>query len=141
MDESDKEFINENVNENIKEPAVEGLPESPASANIRFWIEDYSVQLTMRDMEVNPLVEKITKMINIAKERGWKPTWDKGTPVTVPVAPVTPQSQSLVCPVHGTVMVLKPAGVSKSTNKPYPPFWSCPSKNADGTYCKSRPSV
>ncbi len=135
MDESDKEFINENV----KETTSESLPESPASANIRFWIEDYSVQLTMRDMEVNPLVEKITKIIGIAKERGWKPTWDKGTPVTAPATPAVQQSQSPVCPVHGTVMVLKPAGVSKTSNKPYPPFWSCPSKNADGSYCKSRP--
>ena len=30
------------------------------------------------------------------------------------------------CPVHGILMKLHPAGVSKKTGKPYGAFWACP---------------
>jgi hypothetical protein len=43
-----------------------------------------------------------------------------------------------VCPVHGLAWVLKPAGTSKSTGKPYPAFWTCPS--TERPYCKAQPS-
>lgn len=55
----------------------------------------------------------------------------------------TPQEQVISeapkCGVHGTPMTLKPAGTSKM-GRPYPAFWSCGQKNADGTYCKFKPS-
>ena len=53
----------------------------------------------------------------------------------------TSQAQAVsapVCGVHGTVMVLKPAGTSKN-GRAYPAFWSCPNKNADGSFCQYRP--
>lgn len=61
---------------------------------------------------------------------------DSGNMATPPdkVVPAPP-----TCGIHGTPMILKPAGVSKSTGKPYPAFWSCGQKNANGTYCQYRP--
>lgn len=44
-----------------------------------------------------------------------------------------------VCGVHGTPLVLKPAGVSKTTGKEYKAFWSCPQRNNDGSYCTFKP--
>ena len=43
------------------------------------------------------------------------------------------------CGIHGVAMVWKPAGVSKKTGKAYPGFYSCPSRNADGSFCTFRP--
>jgi hypothetical protein len=45
-----------------------------------------------------------------------------------------------VCGVHGTPMIMKPAGVSKSTGRAYPAFWSCSTRNVDGTYCSYKPA-
>lgn len=42
------------------------------------------------------------------------------------------------CPDHELAWVLKPGGVSKTTNKPYDPFWACPS--TDRPFCKNKPS-
>jgi hypothetical protein len=41
-----------------------------------------------------------------------------------------------VCPLHNVAKVWKPAGVSKTTGKPYPGFYACPAKNLDGSFCK-----
>ena len=43
------------------------------------------------------------------------------------------------CPIHGSPWQLRPGGVSKSTNKPYAPFYTCGAKDAGG-YCKQKPS-
>lgn len=59
---------------------------------------------------------------------------DKGKTVTTQEKAVN----APVCGVHGTPMILKPAGVSKA-GKQYPAFYSCPQKNADGSYCSYRP--
>jgi len=52
-----------------------GLPEAPASATIRVWIDGYGVLLTMRSEKVKDVVNKILTVVKIAKEKGWKPTW------------------------------------------------------------------
>jgi len=39
------------------------------------------------------------------------------------------------CPLHGSPLVWK-TGTSKTTNKPYA-FWSCPTLNPDGTFCRA----
>ncbi len=41
-----------------------------------------------------------------------------------------------VCGVHGSTKVWI-EGTSKTTGKPYG-FWSCPTKNADGSFCKAK---
>ena len=43
------------------------------------------------------------------------------------------------CPVHGTAWQLRPGGISKTTQKPYSPFYTCGAKDAGG-YCKQKPS-
>lgn len=58
---------------------------------------------------------------------------DEGT-----VAQTRTQEQAPLCSVHGTPMTLKPAGVSKA-GKAYPAFWACATRNADGSFCKSKP--
>lgn len=40
------------------------------------------------------------------------------------------------CPVHNQEMTLRPAGIAKTTGKPYEAFWTCSGKNADGSYCR-----
>lgn len=57
-----------------------------------------------------------------------------------PERPVAP-AQSIPggeCPMHHLAWVLKPGGVSKQTNKPYDPFWICPS--TERPFCKEKPS-
>lgn len=38
-----------------------------------------------------------------------------------------------VCPEHGRTMLLRPAGVSKKTGKPYPAFYGCPVRECKET--------
>jgi hypothetical protein len=44
-----------------------------------------------------------------------------------------------ICPIHGEAWKLKPAGISKATNKPYNAFYSCGVKDNQG-FCKAKPS-
>lgn len=41
-----------------------------------------------------------------------------------------------LCTVHN-VNALWKTGVSKTTNRPFA-FWSCPQRNPDGSYCKTK---
>ena len=45
------------------------------------------------------------------------------------------------CSIHGNQMMLKPAGISKTTGKPYEAFWTCPTRGTDGSYCKAKPTM
>lgn len=55
-----------------------------------------------------------------------------GIPATDPVLSV--------CPNHGTPWSIKPAGVSKTTGKPYSAFYKCDGKNPDNSYCTKKPT-
>ena len=64
-----------------------------------------------------------------------------------PVAPLAPfedtpagRSASGGCPVHGLPWVVRPAGTSKKTGEPYNAFWHCNEQNADGSFCREKPS-
>lgn len=53
------------------------------------------------------------------------------------------QTNPPVCGVHGTTMSWKTGNYKNNTQyhkigDPYG-FWSCPTKNADGSYCKYKP--
>lgn len=50
-----------------------------------------------------------------------------------------PENEVPRCPIHGSPMTLKPAGISKTSGKPYPAFWACNQKTIDGKYCNARP--
>jgi len=43
------------------------------------------------------------------------------------------------CPIHNMDMVLRPAGISKTTGKGYPAFYACPGKDVNGKFCSYRP--
>lgn len=43
------------------------------------------------------------------------------------------------CPTHHMAWTLRPAGVSKTTGKPYAAFYACPS--AERPYCTQKPSL
>jgi hypothetical protein len=42
---------------------------------------------------------------------------------------------------HGEAWSLKPGGVSKTTGKPYQPFWAASHKAPDGSWCREKPSI
>jgi len=42
---------------------------------------------------------------------------------------------------HGEEWRLKPGGISKTTGKPYQPFWAASHKAPDGSWCKEKPSI
>jgi ssDNA-binding Zn-finger/Zn-ribbon topoisomerase 1 len=48
---------------------------------------------------------------------------------STPQAPLSAtETKEPICPICGSTMRFVPAGESKSSGKPYPAFWSCPSK-------------
>jgi len=51
------------------------LPEAPASATVRFWIDGYGVLFTMRDEKVAGVRDKLEVILQYAKQKGWKPSW------------------------------------------------------------------
>ena len=42
---------------------------------------------------------------------------------------------------HGEAWQLKPGGISKTSGKPYNPFWAASHKAPDGSWCKEKPSI
>ena len=115
----------------------EVLPEAPAVANIKVWIKGYGVMFTVRGEKMLDIVQKATTLIDVAESHGWKNRWDDPPAVgnTVLPQPTNPQAPS--CGVHGNLMIWK-TGVSKTSGKPYA-FWTCPTKNADNSFCTFRP--
>lgn len=49
-------------------------------------------------------------------------------------APVPVQAPRGLCPVHGVPFIERKAGVAKATGRPYPAFWTCPTRG-----CKEKP--
>jgi len=144
QDEAFREQVQEFMDDQAEEPEkdedkaeVDGseieqpLPESPASVNIRFWAHGFGSQLTIRSNKVSDVLNKFQTVLTAIEKAGYKNVWDKEVPV-VSNGKVAP-----TCGVHGTAMKWL-EGTSKKTGKPYA-FWTCPTKNADGSYCKYSP--
>ena len=128
-----KEDIDEVLDEAMissEKSDIENLPESPNSANIKVWIDGFGVMFTMRDNKMQNVVKKVTTLIQLAQEKGWKHTWETGKTITL--VPTVSQAGKN-CGIHGSPMVFK-EGVSKKSGKPYA-FWACDTKNADGSFC------
>lgn len=137
MNSQDEKMIDETLDEaqiNADDRTELDLPEAPASMTLRVWIKGYGVMLTARDNKVASLLKKTETMIDYAESHGWKNTWDT-TPAKTATNPVNPQTP--VCGIHGTPMEWK-TGTSKKTGKPYA-FWSCATRNADGSFCSYKP--
>ena len=61
-------------------------------------------------------------------------------PVAVPQQVPVPQgADGGLCPIHGWTWTIQKGGVSRSTNKPYPPFYKCGGK-VNGGYCPEKPT-
>lgn len=118
------------------------LPEAPLSFNIIGYYKGFRVGTTIR-LEQNGTIptSKVINLVEALIELGFKPSWNETTnketltPKTIDLSIDGPTGQGGKCPIHGTPLVWK-SGISKTTNNPYA-FWSCPTKNADGSYCKS----
>jgi len=76
-----------------------------------------------------PIFKKFSEAVDKGKQARMKQQAEQAQPGT-------PEGEAPICTVHGTTKVWK-TGVSKTTNKPYA-FWSCPTLNADGSYCRSK---
>ena len=113
------------------------LPEAPISITVRGYYKGFSVLITKRNATGEVELNKIMKAIDNMVGKGFKPSWNETTNSGVRVLPEVPATPAPTCGVHGTPMVWK-TGISKSTGKPYA-FWSCSTKNADGSYCKYTP--
>lgn len=88
----------------------------------------------LRTDDFSEFTKGIKDMENVIPNTSAFPN-DHGTRATSPEkVKVVP-----VCEVHHIPMVMKPAGLSKKTGKPYPAFWSCGERNEDGSYCSFRP--
>lgn len=110
--------------------------EAPASVNMKAWIDGYGFMFTIRSgatkKEVTDLVDKATKLVELAKLGGWKTDWND-TPAKTPsvTAPEPPQSRptEAYCQEHNKAMTLR--------HGKYGDFWSCSTKLPDGSWCKS----
>lgn len=89
------------------------LPEAPASATVKFWIKGYGVLFTMRDEKANPLLRKVSMVVDYAESHGWKNTWEKdGNGVAKATTKADPDSCS-----HQNVGQKKASGHNKPENK------------------------
>lgn len=91
------------------------LPEAPASATIRFWIRGYGVLFTMRDEKVQPLLKKVSTIVEYAESHNWKNTWDKEgtTPIERKVKAKVNQEECN----HADIGQKKSGGFNKPENK------------------------
>lgn len=125
----------------IAEESKPVLPEAPLSIHIDAYYQGFHIGFTKRSDEesVSNQVDGVTKLIQSLISKGFEPSWNKETTNghLKKAEPQAPSQQAPTCGIHGTQMVWK-QGVSKTTNKPYA-FWTCPTKNADGSYCNFKP--
>lgn len=75
MTNQDPDWVKD-ADEAVEQSApVNNLPEAPASATVRVWIDGYGVLITTRDNEVGKVIERVAWIMNFAKENNWKPSW------------------------------------------------------------------
>lgn len=123
----------------VEEPTESTLPEAPTSVTIRAFYKGYSVLVTRRGEsgDMSTLIKESTKAIDwMEGQEHFAPDWNTTTPSKTTTRPQSSTPQA----IHEHNFVLKSAGVTK-TGKPYPAFWTCTVRNADGSFCKEKPPV
>lgn len=134
--EENEELIDSGMEDFVEDKPV--LPEAPLSIHIDTYYRGFHIGFTKRSSEdsVSNQVGGVTQLIQSLIQKGFEPSWNKETNNNH-IKKEEPESKSPTCGIHGTPMVWK-SGTSRTTNKPYA-FWSCPTKNADGSYCNYKP--
>jgi hypothetical protein len=99
-----------------------GLPEAPASVNVRLLIAGHECQWTLRDAEETRLAERLEALL--VRFPDAVPAKGEAKRQT----PAHTQGETPTCPYHGT---MKESTKVKGT-------WFCSSKMGDGSYCKEK---
>lgn len=121
--------------------------EAPLSVHIDTYFKGFHAGITIRKEDNSKVpVESIKTAIECLISSGFEPSWNKTTSMKHLETKTSPASSGelvepsqIVCGVHGTPLTLIPAGVSKTSGRPYPSFYACQSLNADGSKCKWKP--
>lgn len=116
------------------------LPEAPLSIHIDSYFKGFHIGFTKRSDEtrVSTQVDGVTKLIEDLISKGFECSWNKETSNGhLKPQEIKSETKAPVCGIHGTEMVWK-SGISKKTNQPYG-FYSCPTRNADQSYCTYKP--
>jgi hypothetical protein len=92
--------------ETEEEKMAKILPESPASANIKVYIDGFGAQITVRGTNHKVLVTEIEEMVKMAKIKNWKPSWNPDTNKAAEAVTSTAED-SKWCSVHGESMPKK----------------------------------
>jgi len=123
------------------------------ASNITFidlYYKGFHIGVTARGENEIPSGDDLTKQAKEAKmaidalqglefEPSWNKDTNKASQASTPVKSLPdlgidgPQGQGGTCPVHGTALVWKTGTNAKGQYA----FWACPTKNADGSYCKA----
>ena len=119
--------------------AAWGVTEAPVSCYFKLKIGHLELSYTMRDVSDDRMVARINEMLPkiqryedyVAKRQAERQPQPSAPQVPqTPPAPLVPPAEieAPVCPYHGAM---------RASNKA-PGTWFCPSKMADGSYCKTR---
>lgn len=127
----------ERENQTNMEPKKEREPAENSWTSIDMYYHGFHIKKSV-PATISP--EDLKKGIEEYEKLDFQPSWNPDTNKAAKdgVVQKTETVQNApICGVHGTQMVWK-EGVSKTTHKPYA-FWSCPTKNADNSFCGYKP--
>jgi len=110
----------------------EMLPEAPASANIKFWVDGFGIMLTMRGTEVSDVLGKVIKVVGHAQEQNWQPSWKEG-PTGPSETPEWLKETVPMCKVHNREM--------RRFDGKFGPFYKCTKKLGEGEYCNEKANI
>ena len=125
--------------ESLDNSMTPNMPEAPQSISVSAYYKGFKTIFTIRkENNKDVAVTQTTNLIDALISQGWKPSWNEQTNGAIK-APVKVDPNAPVCEIHNKPMTLKPAGISKTTNKAYPAFWACSERMPDGSFCRFKP--
>jgi hypothetical protein len=133
--------MNEDIVDSLDNSMTPQMAEAPQSIHVDAYYKGFHAGFTIRkESNKSVAVEQTQNLIEALVEQGWLPSWNAETNGHV-TTPVKVDPNAPICEVHNKPMTLKPAGVSKTTNKPYPAFWACSERMPDGSFCRFKPAT
>lgn len=138
------------LEQSLEERPEIGMTEAPMSTHVDAYYKGFHVGFTVRSEKNDTIpAAKTAAVIEQLIVHGYKPSWNEGTNTAhttkIPDLSINgDKGQGGTCPVHGTELIFK-TGVYKTDRLEKPThkagdmyaFWSCPTLNADGSYCKA----